>query len=102
MGRINNDLKKQGLEIRREGNRIQLVGIETTAETADKRIKANLAIAEKRIISGPFPTISLIGISDGMPYLSNGKNVALPQSAKTGILYFFPSLTISSNDTSLV
>tara|TARA_Y100001938_G_scaffold4670_1_gene5881 strand:+ start:2691 stop:4205 length:1515 start_codon:yes stop_codon:yes gene_type:complete len=51
MGRINNDLKKQGLEIRREGNRIQLVGIETTAETADKRIKANLAIAEKRIIS---------------------------------------------------
>ena len=27
------------------------MGIETTAETADKRIKANLAIAEKRIIS---------------------------------------------------
>ena len=51
MNLINNDLKKQNLEIRREGNRIQLVGIETQAKTADKRIKANLDIAEKRIIS---------------------------------------------------
>ena len=62
MDELNADLKKQGLEIRREGNRIQLVGIETRAATAKEgrksqekmarnRINANLTMAEKRIIS---------------------------------------------------
>ena len=51
MGRINNDLKKQGLEIRREGNRIQLVGIETTAETADKNRNAQIMLAREKILS---------------------------------------------------
>lgn len=62
MNGINNDLKKQGLEIRREGNRIQLVGIEARADTAKAsrqsrekiardQINAKLTIAEDKIIS---------------------------------------------------
>ena len=51
MNGINNDLKKQGLEIRREGNRIQLVGIETRADTADKNRNAQIMQTRERILS---------------------------------------------------
>jgi len=51
MDLLNADLKKQGLEIRREGNRIQLVGIETQAETSDKNRSAQLTQTRERILS---------------------------------------------------
>ena len=51
MDELNADLKKQGLEIRREGNSIQLVGIETRADTADKNRSAQIMQTRERILS---------------------------------------------------
>ena len=51
MDELNADLKKQGLEIRREGNNIQLVGIETRADTEDKNRSAQLTQTRERILS---------------------------------------------------
>ena len=51
MDELNADLKKQGLEIRREGNNIQLVGIETRAATADKNRSAQIMQTRERILS---------------------------------------------------
>tara|TARA_Y100001963_G_scaffold154937_1_gene244827 strand:- start:87 stop:1172 length:1086 start_codon:yes stop_codon:yes gene_type:complete len=51
MDELNADLKKQGLEIKREGNNIQLVGIKTRAETADKNRNAQIMLAREKILS---------------------------------------------------